>query len=1022
MSVTLISNSGIQFHKFTIDIDPNQNLIKSIGFWEKFNASNARLSLEYAVYLSERDIWVSKRSLIKEDFIDSAGKLSDSIDYSVLRALDETTEFHSVNDILSCLELYENQWLPVPFFRCSEAGDNVFGPTNWSRLFLKPVSNGDSRSRIKSYEAVLAFDTTFCENDDKLEVPYVSENSNDNLFTMCRNEDLILNYCDSQYKCGWVEEYLVELVHGNRANVPSAFPSLRYLARYIYLVRYLSELQSFPQVELFTDRNQPVDVNLVLDIGNSNTCGLLFEEPQGKSFDFTSAKKLKINDLTDWGRSYSEPFSMQLAFSKCSFGDIGYNSSRFQWPSILRVGEEAGDLISSSFIDTERGIETATFHSSPKRYLWDDSRSRFQWEYTRSNGGRVPNPVYLRGISEQFSSNGELTLNVDFGAMSHYSRKSLMTFVYIEILAHALTQINSHDFRLSHGNINRPRRLRRLIITCPTAMAQKEQVAIRKCAEDAAIALKRYYSNTFEVEVDMESLGKEMELIPSVRDLGRDMTQFDKRRDWIYDEATCCQLVFMYGEVSKRYLNDCDLFFNLYGKYRADLEGYNKKSVTIGSVDIGGGTTDLMICSYQYEGAGLAVLTPKPLYWDSFNLAGDDFKKEIIRQIILEGRIADEYYRGCVGVIENHARKLGIGNIKDLLIRFFGTDSNNIDYIGRVIRKNFNSQVLVPIANRYLQHAESKLPDMEVSFKELMSDNYPNQELLNHFRRHFGFGIEEIKWKLSEKRVNEILESTLEPLLRQISAVLYAMGCDFVLLAGKPTSLGRIEDLFLKFYPVSPDRIITLRNYRVGRWYPFSDDSGYFKDPKTLVSVGAMISLMGGRLDNLAGFRINLDLLKTEITSTADFVGVFNPNTKNTETIMLNPDKNRGEFQVAGLPVSVGCRRLAAENYPGRPLYQLDFNDAKIRERVANQYPQISAVEIPDYVEQMKVQLKSRMPFSVLFSRQYRDNKEAIKIESILDRDRSEISNSLLSLSLKTLSDETAYWLDTGEFQLSVRD
>lgn len=1022
MSLTLISNSGIQFHKFTLDIDPNQNLIKSMGFWEKFSAANGKLSLEYAMYLPDRDIWVSKRSLVREDFIDSKGRLSDSIDYSVLKALDETTEFYSINDVQSCLELYENRWLPIPYFRCSEAGDNVFGPTNWARVYLRPLPQGDSRTRIKSYEAVIAFDTTFRSDDDLLEVPYVSENSNDNLFTLCRSEDLILNYCDSNFKCGWVEEYLVEVAHGSRANVPPAFPSLKYLARYIYLMRYLSELPHFPQLELFTDKNIPVEVDLVLDIGNSNTCGLLFEEPSGRSFDFTSAKKLKINDLTSWGKSCSEPFSMNLAFSKCSFGDIGYNTNRFQWPSILRIGEEATDLISNSFMDTERGLETATFHSSPKRYLWDDSRSKVQWEFTRNNGSRIPSTVYLRGISEQFFSDGNLSVNNDFGAMSHFSRRSLMTFVYIEILAHALSQINSHDFRLSHGNINRPRRLRRLVITCPTAMAQKEQVALRKCAEDASVALKRYYSNTFEIEVDISSLGREMEIVPSVRDLGRDMTQFDKRRDWIYDEATCCQLVFMYAEVSKRYLNDCDLFFNLYGKHRSDLEGYDKKSVTVGSVDIGGGTTDLMICAYQYEGAGLAVLTPKPLYWDSFNLAGDDFKKEIVRQIILEGRITDNYYKGCTGVIENHGRSLGINNIRDLMNRFFGTDSNNIDHVARVIRKNFNSQVLVPIANRYLQHAENKLPDAVVSFRELMGDHYPSQELLTHFSKHFGFRIEDVQWKLSERRVNEILESTLEPLLRQISAVLFAMGCDFVLLAGKPTSLSRVEDLFLKFYPVSPDRIITLGNYRVGRWYPFSDDSGYFKDPKTIVSVGAMISLMGGRLDNLAGFRLNLEYLKTDIVSTADYVGVFHPNTKNTESVFLSPDNNRGEFSVAGLPVSIGSRQLSADNYPGRPLFQLDFNEAKIRERVNVQYPNLTMGELPEYIEQMRVQLKSRMPFRILFSRQYRDNKEVITIESIIDKDRNEISNSLLTLSLKTLPEEVGYWLDTGEFQLSVRD
>jgi hypothetical protein len=1020
MATTLIANSGIQFHKFKIKIDPNADVIKTLGFWERFNTDTLRVSLEFAKFLPDQDIWVSKRSLISEGYINENGKLSENMNYALLRPLKDDECFR-LSDILDSIELFENAWIPLPYFKSNRAGNSVFGPTDWARVLFKPLSQ--QRNKTKEYEVVLAFDTRLGESPNDLKSPYLFEEISDNAYALCGSEDLILNYCDVNFDCEWVEEYLTKIVHGSRDKIPAQFPSLKFIGQYIYLIKYLQGLDIFPEVELYWDKQAAIDVDLVLDIGNSNTCGLLFESPNNNSFEFTAVKKLRIQDLTEHEKDYSEPFSMQLAFAKSNFGEIGYNNSKFQWPSVLRIGQEAKSLINKSIIDINRGIEIPTNHSSPKRYLWDERPSEVQWEFMRTAGQKIPDPVYLKGISEQFYSDGGFSRNVDFGSTSHFSKKSLMTLVFIEIFAHALCQINSHEFRFIHpGNLDKPRRLKRVLITCPTAMVQKEQIALRQCAEEAATALKRYFSNAYEVEVDLSELGKDLDIIPSIKDLNKDLSLISTRRDWIYDEATCCQLVFLYGEVSKRYLNNCEVFFNLYGKVRSDLDGYHKKSITIGSIDIGGGTTDLMICAYQYEETGIAVLTPKPLFWESFNLAGDDFLKEIVQQIILEGKLTSEEERGCVGVIENHARNRGIPGIADKMNNFFGTDSNNIGHIGRIMRKNFNTQVSVPLALKYLEHARLNVEDKYLRFEDIFYDNPPNLELLNHFANHFGFRFEEIVWKFSATRVNNILESTFEPLLKQISTLAFAYGCDFILLAGKPTSLIRIEELFLKFYPVYPDRIVTLNHYRVGRWYPFADDSGYFQDPKTIVSVGALIALMGGRLDKLLGFRLNIEYLKTKLISTADYFGIHNHYTKNIETIVLTPDENRSEFIAAGLPITLGFKRLLPDNYPGRPIYVLNFNVPKIIERLKEQNNTMSESELADQLDLSMNQLKNRMPFTVKLSRQYRDSKEKISIESIVDKERNDLSPSILILSLQTLSNESGYWLDTGEFLLSIRN
>lgn len=44
----------------------------------------------------------------------------------------------------------------------------------------------------------------------------------------------------------------------------------------------------------------------------------------------------------------------------------------------------------------------------------------------------------------------------------------------------------------------------------------------------------------------------------------------DEDSSWYYDEATCAQLVYMYGEVGYKYKGCCSEFFNLYGKKKME--------------------------------------------------------------------------------------------------------------------------------------------------------------------------------------------------------------------------------------------------------------------------------------------------------------------------------------------------------------------------------------------------------------------------------------------------------------------
>jgi len=1057
MSISLIANSGIQFHKFTLSIDSNADVLGTMGFHEREDLVNAKISLEHAYYLPDQDYWVPKQVLRIHDYLDENDRILDKINSNLIKTfrLIEDKDYFTISDIQTCLDFFASgpdsvKWIPIPYFKKNTDGKGLFGPIAWARMMIKEKEEEKQTSRNtyrqakqKNYHVVLTFDTSLDIAGPVYYAPSSADTAdNENCFILAANEDLLLNFCNAQYGCDWVEQYIKTIV--SEGKEVSGFPYMKHIGYYVFFIKYLAELKVdkdadnpqriFPEVSLYTDLKPPIDVDLVLDIGNSNTCGILFESPGA----LKKAKKLKINDLSQPELDYSDPFSMRLVFMDSRFGDIVIPEHRnFKWPSLLRLGNEASRLISQYNINTDRGTETATHHSSPKRYLWDSKKSEIPWEFINFSGKNFGDAIYYEGISQQFKADGEYAYDGNFSFSPHYSRKSLMTFVFIEILLQAISQVNSYEFRYAHGNPEKPRKIKRITITCPTSIIQKEQIILRECAETATRTLKRFFSDTFLGKYEEDELAvKDLEIVPSPKDLARKLDQLAFRKDWIYDEATCGQFVFLYAEISERYRNEANTFFNLFGKYRNDVSNPDKKSLTIGSIDIGGGTTDLMICAYQSEnesGQGLAVIKPHPLYWESFSFAGDDLLKELVQQILLDGSvtnqnnlIAEQRMLGTVGIIRNAAIAAGVKNVAEKMLNFFGPDSNRQGYIARLQRKNFIVQIAVPIATHYLQHAIEEKADETVLFSHFFPVTKPNSELIEYFNNAFApLKLEAVQFKLSKSRVFDIVETTFDPLLKQLSGILAAYGIDYLLLAGKPTTLPKIRDLFIKYYPVSPERIISLNKnkYRVGGWYPFANELGYIEDPKTIVSVGALIALMAGKLNRLGNFRIKTELLQQQLISTADYMGVLNQYTQLIETALISPEENASELEVHSLPMKLGYKQLPNKSYRAKPIYKLEFNEEEIKKRIIEQNPSLADHEskLQDAIQDYKVKLEGNMPFRIKLQRNLTESKENLVITRVLDAGRNERSKQLFCLNIMTLADEYNYWLDSGEFMLNLR-
>lgn len=1025
--MNLIANSGIQYFTFPMEIDINSNF--KMSFHESFDMENEKLSLEIAHYFSDEEVWVKKHDLfilgylldgkvgrldndkfitykwedVKSDFLDNDFK-----QIYPMESEEGGSDTFSISLNRCRFEKFENKWIPFPFFRISANGRSDFGPTNWCRLKLVPINTDGN---VKKYQILLAFDTRTLyeseefEDDDLMEAPVFSSIFEKSLdFSVCNNEFAIVDFCSKLKNCEWVDDTIMKLFHGNINSLNELRirkPKLNYLAQYIFFVNYINDLKIIPKITLFSDKNvQLGNVDLVLDIGNSRTCAVLFDNS-----DFTKVETLSLQNFTNPLKDGTlnrqiDSFDMRLVFSEANFGgQFIIGSSQFVYPSMVRLGQEAKELIYMSK-NLNSGIEKISTFSSPKRYLWDNSPQEKEWEFISLNDEKSK-PIWIKGINEQLNSDGSLNVEGSGSISQFYSRKSLMTLSFMEILSQAKMQINSYEFRQKWGNQNVPRNIGRVIISCPTAMSREEQVALRKCAEDAHIILKRFYDGTFKNQINEKEARNEIKVIPSVKNL----SNTEERNEWIYDEATSSQFVYLYAEITKRYRNNCKEYFNFYGKNRNDLDDYTNKSLTVGSVDIGAGTTDIMISAYKYNDSDQCVLTPIPLFWESFYVAGDDLVKDLIRKLIIEGNYA---------AIPNKLKNIDSTNIISKILDFFGVNNPRLSVTDRQLRSEFNIQVSMPIISHFLDILrDNKIEKSQLQFEDIFKINKPSEKVLNHFHNHFGFKLDSLVWVYDKNVISDIIKSRFDSLIGKISSILSYYGCDIVLLSGRPTSLVPLTDLFLKYYAVSPNRLITLNDYRIGEWYPFQNGMRYFKDAKSIVAVGAMIGNYSSTRGGLDGFSLDFSILKDKLLPTTEYFSL----TEKGEPF-ITPEINSNNIQIAQLPLRFWTRQLNTPSYPTRPFYTLDFNKEKIEEKTRNrQVDNVNESVIKNIAIEEIEKLRKLFPLTIRVVREdYRSDKESLIIDSVRDKNGDDLPLKYFSLRIQSMSESENYWLDTGEF------
>ena len=886
--------------------------------------------------------------------------------------------------------IFNEAWIPLPFLRVRERrpdGQPLLdqGPSNWARARLVELSAPDAEGH--THRLTLAFDTQLLPTREGR--PYLAPNPLD----MQSGEEFALS--DAEADTGWFleQEWVREWLHQRfceyerqrraprQINEAELRASPEAQAAWLTVLTLLHHAVKPPRLRFtFVDEsgpaarlNQPVYADLVLDIGNSRTCGILMETSGDAPVDMNDSYRLELRDLSQPERVYDEPFPSRIEFARASFGDEKLSrrsgrTSAFLWPAVTRIGYEAQALSWYS-----HGVEGNTGLSGPKRYLWDTDPRYHPWRFNPGpdDFGADSSPVTSGPFIAALREDGEaLEAGEPPAVTALFSRSSLMSFFIAEVLLHAFVQANSPARRYERVHSEAPRRLRRAILTLPTAMPLAERKLFARRVRTA-------------IRLTWQVLGLNENQAP------------EPFLQW--DEATGTQIVFLYNEVKHNFQGDAALFFQVFGQVRPDYG--DQPCLRLASIDIGGGTSDLIITTYQLEGG--TALKPTQEFREGFNIAGDDVLCGIIERNVLPALL-------------DAIRQCGAANPEELLARLLGANRGDQAERERTLRRQFANQVAMPLALELLHRYENtdlSLGNEAVTLR--VADVYPagrgpHEQVVSFLEEAVrlaggqNFKLADVAFATTMLALDTTVRRILGQVLSDLCEVVHLYNCDHLLISGRPCRLPAVRAAILAKLPAPPDRIVSLHAYRVGDWYPFRAVSGRLTDPKTTAAVGAMVcALSEGQL-----YKFNLRSRELGMKSTARFIGVLEQTGRlKQENVLfanLELEDRKTRLPEAAFafyaPVFLGFRQLGVERWPATPLYRITFA-----------HPQDARTKA--------------LPLKVTLERSTDENVDLdFKVIAVEDAGGNQQPSGVVLLKLQTLKDEYGYWLDTGIFSIaSVR-
>lgn len=704
---------------------------------------------------------------------------------------------------------------------------------------------------------------------------------------------------------------------------------------------------------------QAVPVSLVLDLGNSRSSAVLVE---AHTSGVTSVP-LELRDSANPFTTTEDTFGSRITFLPTAFDDTEHDVAvghSFQLPSLTRLGREALD----------RALETPHRYqcslSGPKRYLWDEKASDERWHFALKQGTTY-RPVSGRLLKHLYDLGDALSLREDgpsTPADPRYAPRAMMLFAIVEVLQQAYAQINSVRYRTFQGREGLPRVLRHLVITYPSAMRREELDVYEALVRNAVILTCHY-------------LGVAPEDRPNY---DRETGSFS--RFLVVDEAMASQMVYVYQEIVHSFSGSMEELVRIFGR--------EDGTIRIASMDIGGGTSDVMIAEYRdvMPGTGTA-LEVKKLFQDGISVAGDDVCRAIVEDIVLEQVMSQ--------LPSARARR----DLAQLLSE--GDAGHGAEW--RTLKAKLVPYFWLPLARCYWALAEGfEIPAHNAERHYSVGDIWriferplPSDLVLGEVDRFLGRavpgwpGLSNLAFRFDADEVHRSVERVLREPLRKYADILAQFDVDLLVLAGRTSKLRAVRALFVSEMPVTPPRIKTMGDYRVGDWYPSKwRKDGRIADPKSTVAAGAAILHLASR-NVLPGLLIE-GLAEVDQRPIYGLYQSTEPHIARVNELFRDGKLSPPFLYTRGM--MVGFRNVDSQEMDGSPLFEV--------------LPASQKVEQALLEDRVKIRFRLRDDGHV----------EIAEVES--QRDAYSFSPADFRLRLKTATVDR-YWLDTGVLSAHVR-
>ncbi len=299
------------------------------------------------------------------------------------------------------------------------------------------------------------------------------------------------------------------------------------------------------------------------------------------------------------------------------------------------------------------------------------------------------------------------------------------------------------------------------------------------------------------------------------------------------DEAVASQLPLIYSSIDRLSAQSMgENWIAINGR----ASGGNLPKLRVMNLDIGGGTSDVSIVEYQDKKEGVSVeLDAKVLFKDSSTVAGDRLVKAIIEKIVLP-KLAD--------TPEQFAR----------FGEYLVGEKNVNETSGRV---SVLTGSLLPMAIFLLsRRCSGKWNEGSITFTPFEA-GAKNFEILTE-KLGLGFVDPNRPMVVDAADFDRQLEEIFGKFVRSLAKYAASFDVDMLMVCGKPSEQPAITALIQRMVPVPSERILFTRGFKAGTWYPFKEgEDAAIADAKSVTCVGAALE-RAMNLNIIQGWKINV--------------------------------------------------------------------------------------------------------------------------------------------------------------------